>query len=138
LSWSCYVLDRRKEPFFEESFADLNYVRIIHRQDGDGNPADGGLPDQIRPIPSKMACPLVPPRIEQPRKLFAHRIKPGDVRPFVAVVVKTGKRKIAENCRSLVLLSDDVVDGKWHCRVESLRHVTVFAGMVGALSHLVS
>jgi len=33
-------------------------------------------------------------------------------------------------------LGDDVIDGKWDGRVIRLRHVTVLAGMVGALPHL--
>ncbi len=98
---SCQVVGRREQFFFEQGLADFNYSRIIHRQDDDGNPADGRLSDQIRPVPAKMAIPLVSARVEQLRELLANRIEPGDVRPLVAVVMQTGKRKIAEHCAGL-------------------------------------
>jgi hypothetical protein len=36
-------------------------IRIIHGEDLDGRPSDGGPADQIRAVPAKMSIPLVTP-----------------------------------------------------------------------------
>jgi len=60
---------------------------MIHRENDNGRPPDGGLANKIRSFPPKVSRPLVPSRIEQPGDFPRERIDPGDVCSLVSVIV---------------------------------------------------
>ena len=128
-------LNGREEPLFDQRSTDLDDVGIVHRQNGDRGPPDGGPADQVGAIPAEVPLPLVPSRVEELGELPRQRVDPGDVRPLVKVVVEAGEGQVAQRRATAVLAGDDLVDREWDRGILRLGHPAVFAGVAGPLSH---
>ena len=89
----------------------------IDLEDADRRPPGGRLAHELRPIPSKMARPLVASRIEKRDDFSRHGVDTSDVRPFVTVARKTAKAKVARLCSTFVTCCDDVVDLKRNSQI---------------------
>src|SRR5262249_48495719 len=121
----------REYPLFKKGFADLDGLRVVHRQDRDRHAPDGGPADQVGTVPAEMTLPSVAPRIEQLGQPLRAGVQPGAIRPLMAVAVQAGESQVAQRRRTPVLPGDDVVDGERDRGVIRLRHAAVFAGAVG-------
>ncbi len=103
----------------------------IDLEDANRRPPSGRLAHEYRPIPSKMARPLVASRIEKRDNFSRHGVDTSDVRPFVTVARKTAKAKVARLCHTFVIFCDDVVDLKRNSLV-FLRDLAVLATVPGS------
>jgi hypothetical protein len=79
-----------KNAFVNQPLAKVDAVIEIDLQSNDGGPSVRRSSHQYRTIPAKMPRPLVTAGMEQRNDLLHLGINPGNIRPFVTIVRKTG------------------------------------------------
>src|SRR5271157_974427 len=109
---------------------------MIHRENHDRRPTDGGLADQLRTIPGEMTFPPVLSWVEQPCDATGLGIDSGDVRSLVRIVMQARQCQVVERRHTAVLSGDDVVDWEWDRGIEGLGHPAVLTRLPCSLSHL--
>ena len=70
--------------------------------------------------------------MKQRRKLFALRIKAGNIRPFVEITEAASQRKVVRFVRTAVLAGNDMFDVKSDKPGSRLRQSAVFANIAGS------
>ena len=73
-------------------------------------------------------------RVKQPNDVTFPSIDSLNVRPFVDITPRTREAKIAGDCLTAVLTSDDVVQGKTEA-IRRLRQLAILTSVTGPFTH---
>jgi hypothetical protein len=120
-----------KNKFVDQFLPESDTMVEIDLEDANRRPPSGRLAHEYRPIPSKMARPLVASRIEKRDDFSCLGVDTSDVWPFVTVARKTAEAKVARLCHTFVIFCDDVVDLKRNSLV-FLRDLAILATVSGS------
>jgi hypothetical protein len=71
---------RWEDAFRDQGFAELDAIFVVDVEQGDGDAADGGAADQVRPVPAEMLGPFVAAGVEQRRDPARLPVQAGQVR----------------------------------------------------------
>jgi hypothetical protein len=123
---------RREEFRCDQASANFHPIWVVHFEHADGRPADSSSADQQRPVPGEVRAPSLAAGIEKSRELAGLRIEPGNVRAFVEIIVRAGKREVFERRLAAVLLGDNVIEGKGELR-EISWDFAILAAVFGSL-----
>ena len=110
-------------------------TRVVDSQNGNRRPADRSQPEKFRSIPLEVFRPRVFSRVEEADDLSGGAVNARDVWPFSLVTSQAGICQVFEDCRTAMLLGDDVVDLEGDS-MEDLRQEAVFTQAVRPVAHL--
>jgi hypothetical protein len=83
---------------------ELDSLRIINAEDGDGGSADGGPPDKDESHPFEVALPVLPAGIEKANDFAGERISAAQVRPFPEIAPVTTPAAVVGSVDAAMLL----------------------------------
>ena len=92
--------------------ADTLPLLVVHFEEGDRHPSNRRLPTDERAVRSKMFCPLVPPRMEEPHDSVRPWLDAGEVGTFDQIAIGTGQGQVLRVVSAAMLPRDNVLNVK--------------------------
>jgi hypothetical protein len=117
----------RKEPGLKKEFAQVNAVRGVDVQDGDGRSTARRQPNEPRTVPCKVPFPALPPGIEQHNDPPGHRVAPAQVAPFGEIAMETGPSEEPRIVDAAVFLRQNMLEVKREERQVIFMKAAIFA-----------
>ena len=78
----------KHNTLFQQLYANLDEVGVVHRQYYNRSTTDGRFSDQVSTAPLKMPLPFMAPRMKEFCQLLGNRVNAGNIGSLVGVAVQ--------------------------------------------------
>jgi hypothetical protein len=124
----------QRNAFLDQFESEAKEVVSIHREHLNGCASYHGPPCDASSLELKVCGPEVSPRMKQAHEFARRGIESRYVPTFVAIAMRAGESKILDDCFSLMLFGDNMIDLERQ-RKSKFRDMTVFAASSGPIPH---